>query len=221
MAIGIDKIFATDLPKKSLAGIAVMDTTGICQKMLASIDVKFTDLKKGLPDKENVLVINGVMGDFLRRGWHNHTELLEWVADGNTIICVKGTDEFAAFLERKEILNYSGKQEIGKVWYGGNYFVKQHPFFNGLPNSVAFNWEYQSLAGYDMQRYGLKLNQVESVVGVYADHRAEVYDAVAVAHYGKGKIILSTLDLEKAIKRNDPSSIVAKRILYNYLQYAL
>ncbi len=44
--------------------------------------------------------------------------------------------------------------------------------------------------------------------------------AVGVVPLGRGRILLSTLDLEAAIMSHSRASIMAKQILLNYLKYA-
>ena len=147
-------------------------------------------------------------------------DILEWVKRGNTIIVTKETDKMAEWLASKEIIDYRGKKEIRDNWYGGNYVVKEHPIFNGLPVNTAFNWEYQCLADYKKERYGLRIGNGETVVAVSADHKPEMYSSVVIVPLGRGKIILSTLDLEAAILKNDKPSAAAKRIFTNVLNYA-
>lgn len=217
---GLESIFAVSLPIANIKQpILVSDSSGNIQKMLTQTDIAFTNLKSEFSSEINgLLVIDGNNKKFLRDTWHDRNELLEWVGNGNTVICLTNTDLFCEFLERKEIVDYYGKQDIGKVWYGGNYFNRTHTFFNGLPQNTAFNWEYQSLADYSKKRYGLRLKGEQAIAGVYADHRQEVYTALAIVPYGRGKIVLSTFDLVKAIKMtNNASNVVAKRLLINLL----
>ena len=54
-------------------------------------------------------------------------------------------------------------------------------------------------------------------MGIYADHKEELYCAVVRIPVGRGEIIISTLDLKKAIKSNTSASIVAKKILQNMI----
>ncbi len=143
--------------------------------------------------------------------------LLEWVARGNRLVLINNIDQWTKFLEEKEVIDYRGSEVIQKVWFGGNYFVKEHPMFEGLPVNTAFNWEYQSLAHYDLDRLALRIDGGNCVVGAQVDHRKELFTSVVIIPLGKGEIVLSTLDLVGAINKGGKSAVVAKKILQNYV----
>ena len=67
----------------------------------------------------------------------------------------------------------------------------------------------------------MRLEGEECVVGVQCEHKPELFTAVGIIPVGRGKIILSSLDLEGAILSGDKSSVVAKKILMNYIEYGL
>lgn len=220
IAEGEDEIYAVEYsPEEMTEKFAVVDTSEMIQKMLKEAHLtNFTSYKSKTVPTEKVLLVGAtIQPGFIKGSFRQDDPILDWVAAGNTLIITSGADEWAQYLEQKEVIEYRGKREIGTNWFGGNYFVREHPFFKGLPVNTAFNWEYQSLASYNRDRIGLRIPAIESVVGVYADHKQEVYTAVAVIPLGQGRIILSTLDLQKAIASDVKSSVVAKRILMNYL----
>ncbi len=146
--------------------------------------------------------------------------LLEWIMNGNTMIILDGAAGWARYLSDKEVIDFRGSEKIGAVWYGGNYFVRSHPLFSGLPVNTAFDWEYQSLAVYGLERDGLRIRGDSCIVGVQKDHQPELYSAVSIIPAGNGQIILSALDLEKAINSGGKPSATAVRILQNYLHYS-
>ena len=39
----------------------------------------------------------------------------------------------------KEVLDYRGSKKLGTAWYGGNFFNREHPIFDGLPVNCVFN----------------------------------------------------------------------------------
>ncbi len=217
---GYDEIYCVDLSYyESSQTIAVWDTTGTIQKLLdktGKFNIK--EYQKGIPVEKCLIV-----GPCIQPGFAIDTQkdpIIDWVMQGNTLIVVKGADVWAEYLSKKEIADYKGRMNIGKSSFGGNYFVREHDLFDGLPMNTSFNWEYQSLAQYDnRERFGLRLANDECIVGVTADHKQEVYSAVSIINVGKGHIILSTLDLNAAILSDTPSSVVAKRILMNYIIY--
>jgi len=144
-------------------------------------------------------------------------ELLEWVAAGHSLIIVADADKWADYLNTKEVIDYRGKIELKTVWYGGNFFVKDNAFFAGLPTNTTFNWEYQCFSNYEKIRFALRIKNDETLVGAYADHRHELFSAVSVIPLGKGRIVLSTLDMLSNLQSKSPSSSVAKKLFMNYV----
>lgn len=220
IAKGFDEIFAVDRSEAVVADrVAVSDAKGVMQELLDKIGVAYTNCS-GIPETEKVLLV----GDEIQKGFATgnfrmNDPILDWVSRGNTLVIIKGADVWAEFLNVKEVVDYRGSRTMDKNWFGGNFFVREHPLFDGLPVNQAFNWEYNSLARYwQRDRFGLRLGTCEKVVGCYADHKQEVMTSVALIPVGKGKIILSTLDLQSAIQNGDSGAIVAERILRNYLQ---
>jgi len=151
----------------------------------------------------------------------NQSALSDWVMDGNTLIIIKHADKWADYLNQKEVVDYRGNVRIGNVWFGGNHFVREHPLFKDLPVNCAFNWEYQCLAQYKRYRMGLRLVGDECIVGVQCEHKPELFSAVSIIPLGRGHIIISTLDLEGAIRSGEKAAVVAKKILQNYVTYSL
>ena len=99
---------------------------------------------------EKVLVAGGAVYPSINQKWFPGNEaLLEWVKRGNTLVITKNADAWADFLDESEVVDYSGSRAPGNDWSGGNYFVREHPLFEGLPVNTAFNWEYHGLAQFD------------------------------------------------------------------------
>ncbi len=197
-ASGSDDIFAVKL---DIAGIStdgmILDTNQVFGKFLSSVGVgplrvyksgkptgKYLIAGESAPPPERELVTN----------------VLEWVNDGNTLIVVNNAEKWAEFLAQKEVLEYRGAQVMGKTWYGGNYVVKNHELFSGLPQACAFNWEYQCFSLYNRNRIGLRIMNGETVVGCVSDHKKEVFSALSVIQHGRGKIILCALDMLACVK---------------------
>ena len=220
VANGHDELFVVDFnPAKVEGNVAVVDTSGTIQKMLDISGIRnYTVYDKAPMPHENVMIVGEtVQPGFIQGNFRQDDPILDWVAAGNTLVVVAGADNWAHYLEQKEVIEYRGRRDVDINWFGGNYFVRENPLFEGLPVNTAFNWEYQSLAAYKCTRFGLRLPDIESAVGVYADHKQEVYTAVAIVRVGKGKIILSTLDLKNSILTKEPASVVSKLLLVNYL----
>ena len=221
IAQGQEKAFAVNLKVEDLPGVVIADTAGKMQQLFEIAGIPFQSVERAYQANDGqVLVVGADMQPNMVPGNFRQTSpIMDWVSRGNTMLVVDGADTWATYLNQKEILDYRGYRVIDQNWFGGSYFVKDHPFFDGLPVNTAFNWEYQFLAGYKRNRIGLRLGNGESVVGIPADHKFEVYDAVVVIPHGQGKIILSALDLQALIGDNTLSSAVAKRILMNYVKF--
>lgn len=199
VATGDDQLYAVRMDIAGIPGEGmVADTSGVLSNFLKSAGVNtFKEFKDGRPEGKYLLV-----GAFEPQQTGNPlvTEILEWVNEGGTLIVVGNIERWATFLGRKELIDYRGMKELGTTWYGGNFFVKQHPLFAGLPQNCVFNWEYQCFATYNKNRLGLRLLNGETVVGCVSDHKQEVYSALSVIPHGRGKVVLSALDMFSCIK---------------------
>jgi hypothetical protein len=199
IATGRDELFAVQLNTTGIPqDVMLADTSGILSNYFKSIGFnQFKSYHGGRPEGK-VLVI----GAFEPRQTGNPlvTDILEWVNNGNTLVVVNNIEHWADHLAKKEVFDYRGAKELGKSWYGGNYFSKQHPLFNGLPQACVFNWEYQCFASYNKYRLGLRLHTGECIVACVSDHKPEVYSALSIIHHGRGRIILCALDIFSCIK---------------------
>ena len=216
VATGIDKIFSVRLPVAGSLKLNAMvfDSSGIINRFLKTRN--FNELpvyEGGRPDAD--LLICGTGRPL--NSYNVRQELLEWIAEGHTLVIVADADKWANYLGGKEIIDYRGKKQLQTVWYGGNFFVKDNNYFSGLPVNTAFNWEYQCFANYNRNRYGLRIMNDITLVGAYADHRHELFSAVSYIRLGKGHILLSTLDMLPNLESDLPSSVVAKRLFINYI----
>ena len=200
IATGSDELFAVKLNKeKIVSNIMVADTTGVIGNYFNSEKINFKDYKSGAPSG-NCLVIGGFKPQ--QTGNPLVTDLLEWVNNGNTVVVVNDTDTWATYFAKKEAADYRGFKTLGTSWYGGNYFVKETKWFEGLPQSCVFNWEYQCFATYNKNRLGLRMFNGETIVGCVSDHKQEVYSALSVIPHGRGKIIICALDIFSCIKES-------------------
>lgn len=219
----------------------IADTTGIYTTFLNSAGIQAKPYRSGRPDGKYL-----VIGAFMPQQTGNPlvTDILEWVNEGNTLIVLNNCiEKWAEHLAQKEVLDYRGYKTLRTTWYGGNFFSKSHPLFNGLPQAQVFNWEYQCFVTYNKYRTGLRLYNGEPVVACVADHQPEVYSALQIIPHGRGKIILSTLDIFACLREvttgkkaegegenaamstfntssRNKANIVGKQLLLNMLKYA-
>ncbi|MEO6730233.1 MAG: glycoside hydrolase family 2 TIM barrel-domain containing protein, partial [Ferruginibacter sp.] len=238
---GNDQVFAVELDIKGIAkDLIVADTTGLIPDYLRSMGVNnFKMYTAGRPEG-HVMVVGAF--DPQQTGNPLVTDVLEWVNNGNTLVIVCNYELWAPYLAKKEVIDFRGMQELGRSWYGGNYFVKESSLFNGLPQNCVFNWEYQCLATYNKKRWGMRMQSGETIVGCVSDHKQEVYSALSVIPHGRGKIILNALDIPSCLKTNkaekkaegdgenasmstfnaaagNPANIVGQQLLLNMLKH--
>jgi len=141
--------------------------------------------------------------------------------DGTTILIM---DQSAAWLDAVGAATSipQGKPfEVRMDWYGGQYFVKEHPLFAGLPVNQGMNWPYQSVVG--GKRMGLDLHGGELIAGAWNSWPMHLGSAVSIfplGEGGEGKVLLSTLDIISQLDNPDSSAEVARRLLSNFLSYA-
>jgi len=198
LARGDDQIFAVKLNREGiLPDFSLADTSGILGKFFTSLGVEgIKEYRSGTPEGKFLLV-----GAFEPLQWGSGmSDIMEWVYGGNTLVVAGSAERWAEFLADKEVLDYRGSKVLGKSWYGGNFFVKKHPVFDGLPTACVFNWEYQCLATYNKNRTGLRVFNGETVVGCVSDHKKEVYSALSIIPAGRGRILITSLDLFSTIR---------------------
>ncbi len=220
---GMEKIFAVNLtPAGNSPAIATIDSAGVIKELLAKTgNFKVVNYTHDETPKENILIVNDLPDNFRNYMANVQQPVLEWVMRGNTMIIITQADEWAMYLRKKEIIEYKGSESAWIHWYGGNFFVKEHPLFKDLPVNTAFNWEYQSLAHYNRKRFGLRLQGEECVAGLQVDHQKELFTAVGIIPLGDGKIIISTPDIQGAILSGDKSAAIAKKLLLNYITFGM
>lgn len=195
-ATGDDSLFAVSLNTKGItANGSIADTTGVLSNFMKTVGFDIPEYKEGTPSGDYLLV-----GAFEPTQWGSGMSDMEWVYKGHTLIIVDNAERWAEFLADKEVLDYRGSKKLGTAWYGGNFFNREHPIFDGLPVNCVFNWEYQCFATYNRHRVGLRCFNGETLVACVSDHKKEVYSALSVIPAGRGKIIITTLDIPACIK---------------------
>jgi hypothetical protein len=140
--------------------------------------------------------------------------------DGSTIIIIDDPDSWMASIQKGSGITYSGTFPIGLLWAGGQYFVREHPLFKDLPVNVGMNWPYQNLV--TGRRLGLKLEGEELVAGCYDSRQMpfQLGTAVGVIPFGKGQIVVSTLNIMANLENPQGPAHVAAKLLCNFVEYA-
>lgn len=149
--------------------------------------------------------------------------------DGTTLIVLANADRWAALLHEAEPkVGYAGSFTVGKAWSGGVHFVRSHPLFAGLPANCGMDWPYQSVVREGTSRSGLLLDGDELVAGAFHAHSPlanppapmQLGTAVGIVPLGKGRVILSTLDIEGNLNAPPGPADVARKLLCNFVNYA-
>jgi hypothetical protein len=140
--------------------------------------------------------------------------------DGTVLFVLEDAAQWAHKIDKVGSIGYQGDMKHQKAWLGGSYFVREHPFFQGLPVNQAMNWVYQIFAQYkNPNRSGLIMDGEEAVVGCVTGHEHRVATAVGIIPYGKGKIVFSTLSIVPHLDSTEGAASVAKALFCNYLAW--
>jgi beta-galactosidase len=144
--------------------------------------------------------------------------------DGTTLVVLDFTDSWMDLIAKHTGVKYGGSFKVGTAWAGGIHFVREHPLFKDLPVNSAMDWPYQAVVRNGNERQGLLLEGEELVAGVWhANLEAapqHLGTAVGVISYGKGRIIVSTLDIVDNLASPESPAHVARKLLCNYLEFA-
>jgi len=194
---GSDDIFAVRMNAEGIRGRGlVADTSGMIARYLKRLGIDLQPYHRGRPQGDWMVV-----GAFEPTQFGSgYSDILEWVYTGHTLVIVDNPERWAELLCDKEVLDYRGSKVLGKSWYGGNFFCRRHPVLEGLPQDCVFNWEYQCFAAYNRRRLGLREMNGSVIVGCVSDHRKEVYSALTEIPAGRGRILLSTLDIPSCLQ---------------------
>jgi hypothetical protein len=119
-------------------------------------------------------------------------------ADGTTLCFLDKADRWAGALATAGALQYAGRLDHGKYWLGGGFLAREHQLFSGLPTG-ALGGPWQELVHYGANRFGLQLSGEECLAFCVSDHQHEPATAVGVVPCGKGRILLSTLDIVRSL----------------------
>jgi len=140
--------------------------------------------------------------------------------DGTTLFFIDAPETWMDRITKEGGVKFSGTFELGKEWLGGQYFVREHPLFKGLPVNCGMDWPYQSVL-MGGKRYGLLLEGEELVAGCYQSWPMNLGTAVGVIPCGKGKIIVSTLNITDNLTGKSGPAQVARKLICNYLDFAM
>ncbi|HTQ39510.1 MAG TPA: PA14 domain-containing protein [Pirellulales bacterium] len=149
--------------------------------------------------------------------------------DGSTLIVLENAPEWLELA--KSIvpeIKYDGSFRVGTTWAGGVHFVRQHPLFKDLPTGGGMDWPYQAVVRDGNSRSGLLLTGDDLAAGAFHSNTPlamppapiNLGTAVGVVPCGKGKIIVSTLDILGNLAGPEGPADVARKLLCNYIEFA-
>ena len=138
--------------------------------------------------------------------------------DGTTVVILDRAETWLDAIGKASGIPQGQTFLLGGNWLGGQYFAKDHPIFDGLPVNCALNWPYQSIVG--GRRTALEVNGGELVCGAYHTWPMKLGSAVSVLPLGKGRVILSSLDVVSQLASPNTTAEVARRLFCNFLHYA-
>lgn len=138
--------------------------------------------------------------------------------DGTTVLILARLETWLGPIARATGTPEGTSFKLGGDWLGGQYFAKDHPLFAGLPVNQALNWPYQGVVGGD--RMAFHVPGEEIIAGAYQTWPMQLGSAVSILHAGKGRIILSGLDIVKQLHNQDTSAEVARRLFCKFVNYA-
>lgn len=193
---GSDEVFSVKLDASGISSEgSVADSSGRVSAFLSSLGIHPAEYVSGTPSGDYLVV-----GQFEPQQWGSGmSDIMEWVYKGHTLIVIDKPERWAEFFADKEVLDYRGSKKIGTAWYGGNYFNRAHPVWNGLPQDCVFNWEYQCFSAYNRRRIGLRCENGETLAAAVADHKKEVYSVLSLVRAGRGQVIFTSLDIPACI----------------------
>jgi hypothetical protein len=144
--------------------------------------------------------------------------------DGTTLVVLDFADTWMERIAQHTGVKYAGSFKVGSAWAGGIHFVRQHPLFKGLPVNAAMDWPYQAVVRNGNERLGLLLDGEELVAGAWHAHLEaapqRLGTTVGVIEYGRGRIVVSTLDIAENLLSPETPAQVARKLLTNFLEFA-
>ncbi|MDD4922762.1 MAG: PA14 domain-containing protein, partial [Bacteroidales bacterium] len=139
--------------------------------------------------------------------------------DGTKLIFLESSVTWLDYIAKNTGLVQKGYFPVGMNWVGGVQFVREHPLFKNLPVNTGLNWPYQAVVNDGNHRFGLRLEGEEMIVGAYKSAPFDLGTVVGVIPCGKGKIILSTLDIVNNLDNPSGPAEVARKLFCNYIGY--
>ncbi len=151
--------------------------------------------------------------------------------DGTTLIVLENAADWLELAKASvPEIKYNGSFLCGDNLGGRRAFCAgEHPLkFKDLPVNGGMDWPYQAVVRDGNNRSGLLLEGDELAAGAFHANTPlatppspiKLGTAVGVVPCGKGKIIVSTLDIIGNLAGPEGPPDVARKLLCNYIAYA-
>lgn len=141
------------------------------------------------------------------------------VNDGTKIFILQSADEWSELIAAHSKAVFKEKFFVGTNWLGGVMFNKPHAVFKELPAGNALNWPYQALIHTGVERLGMVMEGEELLVGAYHTYPMAIGTAMGIVPMGKGSVLFSTLDIYGNIINDSAAGLVAKKLVYNMIDF--
>lgn len=141
--------------------------------------------------------------------------------EGTTLLVLHDAPAWARRLDALGAVDLEGELFLGRYWMGGGYLAAPHTLLAGLPADGALGWPWQALVSSERRGHGLILTGAETVVACWSDHQPRIASALAVVPHGRGRIVLSSLDLAGALGTAGGAVDLPRRLLVNLVADAV
>ena len=140
--------------------------------------------------------------------------------DGTKLVLIEDAEPRLAELRKAGAFPAYRVFHPNGTWVGFNMFVKEHPFFDGLPVNCGMNWEYQCFELYDgPKNFGLEMEGEEPVVGILGVPMRNIATSVGIVPCGKGEIVFSCLNIAPHLTSDVKSAVTPKKVFANILRW--
>jgi hypothetical protein len=204
--------------KLPTAGIQLLDPTGIVGKYFEAKSIFYPDQVSSSLDWQPVVMIYNPEKDNFAEGAWSVSALTQTVSiEGRTVLfwasdAAHGKTVVDLLRKLRVLPEGSSVLPLGLHWFGGWEFDTPHPIFAGLPAPLVFGQDFSSAFAY----WGITDFPGELIAGLI-NAPPQVAVTLGVLPFGKGKILICSLDLLPYLDK-DP---VADRILAQLLNYAV
>lgn len=138
---------------------------------------------------------------------------------GARVIIIDKAEEWVDYFSKVSDVQCEKKMPVWTVWKGGIFFVREHPFFEGLPVNCSLDWPYQALVERNgRERYALKMTGEELIAGAWQSIRHfDFGTSVGCIPQGEGEIVFNTLHIKSNLLNPAGPAHVARLLFSNFI----